>query len=115
MTSRHSGGAGGGDLESKLQEYAAKMRQERDEAHRHKQLAEERLRLAQDEAKSTELSTTDLKEKLAELDFKSGQKALQKVEMLKEEVKHLTREVSDCGSKCWSNSCRSLDPLTLFQ
>jgi hypothetical protein len=89
---------GGGDLEAKLQITAESFRRERSEANRRKQLAEERVRLAEEDFKAAELSTLDLQEKLAELESKSGDKAMLNIITLKNEVHELTDKVSQAVS-----------------
>lgn len=81
-------------IEAKLQGVAASWRRERDEAHRQKQLALERLRLAQEEVEATEKSTMALVHKLHELKSECGEKAEQGNGQLKREVEEGTERVS---------------------
>lgn len=82
-----------GAMEAKLHNVAAAFRRERDEAHRRKELAEERLRLAKEDAEAARLSTAALKEKLDDLESKSGATAHSEIEQLQKDVQVLTAQV----------------------
>lgn len=90
------GGGGGTDdraLESKVHEFAADFRRQRDEAHRGKELSAERLRLTKEEVGAANKSLQALKNKLSELKKASGTAATQEIQQLQNEVDSLTNQV----------------------
>jgi len=70
-------------------------RQQRDEAHRGQQLANERLRLVTEEYKVVESSVESAKKHLDQLKEKAGDSPAARDELLalQREVEHLTKEV----------------------
>ncbi|GKZ01193.1 hypothetical protein MPSEU_001070700 [Mayamaea pseudoterrestris] len=83
-----------GDLESKLQNIAESLRRERGQAHRRKQLVQERLRLAKEEFKAADLSTKDHQDSLNELERKSGDDALAELGEFEKELQEFADKVN---------------------
>jgi len=80
-------------LEAKLHGVAAAFRRERDEAHRQRELANERLRLTREEADAAAKSLAAMRTKLDDLERASGEAAERQIERLKAEVESLTNQV----------------------
>jgi hypothetical protein len=83
-------------LESKLQTVAATFRRERDEAHRSKELAFERLRLAEQDANASKQGLIALQTKFDMLQKESGDDADREIQQLQNDVKLLTKQVRVC-------------------
>ena len=77
----------------KLQGVMAAMRRERDELHRKKALAEERLRLFQEEKEALEKSCSNAQVQLEALQESGNEGAIQEVVELEKEVIRLNKEV----------------------
>lgn len=80
-------------MEAKLQRMAAGLRRERDEAHRERELASERLRLAKEEEEAAGKTLESMKLKLKELEAASGAGAKNEIEHLKTKVENLENQV----------------------
>jgi len=82
-------------LENKLRATLNSYRQQRDEVHRGKQLALERLRLVTEEFEVVQSSVQAAQKNLAALQEKAGGSATarQEHEGLERDVEHLTKEV----------------------
>ena len=77
----------------KLHGVMAAMRRERDELHRKKALAEERLRLFQEEKEALEKSCSNAQVQLEALQESGNEGAIQEVVELEKEVIRLNKEV----------------------
>lgn len=84
------------DIVEKLHGALADLRRERDEEHRKKELAVERLRLVTEEREALEKTVASMKENLSTLLKKSDKEAKNDVVKLQTDVDRLNREVRDC-------------------
>ena len=78
---------------AKLTDVANDLRRARDDSHRQKLTAFERLRLTRQEVDAMEATTADLEKQLHELEAKKQQ--AKQVAVLQQEVQSLTREVRE--------------------
>ncbi len=84
----------------KLHGVMAAMRRERDELHRKKALAEERLRLFQEEKEALEKTSANVQVQLEALQESGNEDAIQHVLELEKEVLRLNKEVRLMSCAC---------------
>ncbi len=91
----HREGGGGGEeaIVDKLHGVMAALRRERDDLHRKKALAEERLALFQEEKEALEKTHTNARIKLEALKTSGNEDAIREVTELEHEVIRLNKEV----------------------
>lgn len=98
MHHNHNHREGGGEeaIVDKLHGVMAALRRERDDLHRKKALAEERLALFQEEKEALEKTHTNARVKLEALKTSGNEDAIREVTELEQEVIRLNKEVSWC-------------------